>query len=229
MEYLSIFFFSQWQFLTSLERFTHVEMFRAFGAVNVALLGFLPFMVAARLLSARGLLATLVALGLSMIAFGYMVGIYEYNMMPPNWFYRVRVLVEIGATAMILVLLAIGLFASAPKVERLSSGWQVVWSIVAWAILFFSPIITWVALVAGGRAVEYPTVPARAVSVGAATLLAVAIMLVLPAMVGFLLNRFPSIIARRTVLVVCAVPWVLQIPYWLREAGLWFKFFAWIR
>ena len=229
MEYLSIFFFSQWQFLTSLERFTHGEMLRTSGPLTIALLGFLPFMVAARLLSARVLLATLVALGFSMIAFGYMVGIYEYNVMPPNWFYRVRVLVEIGATAMILVLLAIGLFASAPKVERLSSGWQVVWSVVAWAVLFFSPHVTWVAVTTAGRAAQYPTVPARAVSVGAATLLAVAIMLVLPAMVGFLLNRFPSIIARRTVLVVCAVPWVLQIPYWLREAGLWFKLFVWIR
>ncbi|PTW62686.1 hypothetical protein C8N35_101733 [Breoghania corrubedonensis] len=229
MEYLSIFFFSQWQFLTSLGRFTHGEMLATSGPLNLALLGFLPFMVAARLLSARALLATLVALGLSMVAFGYMVGVYEYNMMPPDWFYRVRALVEIGATAMILVLLAVGLFASAPKAGRMSLGWQVMWVVVTWAVLLFSPIITWVALVTGSRAAEYPTVPARAVSVGAATLLAVALMLVLPTLVGFLLNRFPSLIARRAVLVVCAVPWVLQVPYWLREAGLWFKFFAWIR
>ncbi|WP_321499839.1 hypothetical protein [Breoghania sp.] len=218
MEYISIFSFGQWEFLAKLERFTSAT-FLAMPEIW-ALISFLPFMVTARLLTSRALLLTTLALGFSMIAFGYFTGMYQKAIWLPLWFNQMRSYVLFSIAMMMLALIVRSFLKSDGPTRARSWLEQGLWGLVAWGGLFFSPLINVTSMSIAGTAAEYAALSTMIVSAAAGTLTAMALILILPTLTGYLLSRFPSLSLRRAVLVVLALPWFWQIFTMLRYAGL---------
>ncbi len=220
MEYVSIYFFTQWMFLQGLTQWPEsgVDPLLWFYAL-LAYTTLLPFLVAARLLSPFALLGAAATMLFVMGGIGFLTGSFTYALWVPEWGAGLQRIAHVWAAVLMLVVLLVRGFAGQGRPLLPSRMGQAAWVAVACIILAASPVVLRIALNAGSRASFYSEVDGVVVAATAVLVMASTILLILPAAVGYVLEIFPSTAVRRITLIVLGLPWLLLIIVFLLQAG----------
>ncbi|WP_321343158.1 hypothetical protein [Breoghania sp.] len=220
MEYVSIYFFSQWEFLQAATQWPRSDadpFSRFYGLLAYATL--LPFLVAARLLSPFALLGTAATMLFVMGGIGFLTGSFTYALWLPEWVNGLQLIAHLWAVVLMLVVLLVRGFAGQGRPLLPSRMGQVAWVAVACIILAASPIVLRIALTAGTHASLYSEVDGIVVAATAVLVMASTILLILPAAIGYVLEVFPSTSVRRVTMMVLGLPWLLLTIVFLLQAG----------